>query len=155
MRLTEAGRRFYTLESALSASAPGAPGPLALFETSCVRSMHGDEATGRELLSAFVLAFANSAAASPDNRALRLLQRVVVYIIPTLNPDGYERIQRENENGALHPMQLSSTLLAVVSTGVGLTPAHICTGTDLGAAAAPTAAAADTPGGRLCTPVVR
>ena len=87
--------------------------------------MHGDEATGRELRSAFVLAFANSAAASPDNRALRLLQRVVVYIIPTLNPDGYERIQRENENGARHAMQLRRPFLRSSAPGLGSPRSHL------------------------------
>jgi Zinc carboxypeptidase len=70
--------------------------------------MHGDEVVGRELLLRFIdyllVAYAEGKAAITNNaepsldakRIIRLIDETVIYIIPSMNPDGFEMHTREN-----------------------------------------------------------
>jgi len=58
-----------------------------------VGNMHGNEPTGREILlylARFLLEEANSRD-SPDPRIVALLASTDLYILPTMNPDGFHR----------------------------------------------------------------
>lgn len=67
-------------------------------EVKLVANMHGDEVVGREMLVRFMGDLIPSAlAGQPD--AVRLLNSVDLYILPTLNPDGFLRCQRGNYHG--------------------------------------------------------
>ncbi|CAL8464154.1 g3689 [Coccomyxa elongata] len=59
-----------------------------------VANMHGDEPSGRQLLLALAeWLCANHAA---DERAKRIVEDMHLFILPSMNPDGFERRQRGN-----------------------------------------------------------
>eukprot|EP00884_Botryococcus_braunii_P009660 jgi/Botrbrau1/18696/Bobra.0386s0022.1 len=62
-----------------------------------VANMHGDEPTGRQLLLA--LAEWLCAAKDSDPRAERYIRDMHLYLLPTLNPDGFAGHMRENAAG--------------------------------------------------------
>jgi len=62
-----------------------------------VANMHGDEVVGRELMIALIRYLADNYGV--DSRVTRLLDRVDIHIMPTMNPDGFEKKTRENANG--------------------------------------------------------
>lgn len=78
---------------------PGKP------EFKYVANMHGNEATGRELL--LLLAKYLCENYKLDDRITQLINTTRIHLLPTMNPDGYEmvsptnydRIGRENANG--------------------------------------------------------
>ncbi|KAL0485637.1 carboxypeptidase M [Acrasis kona] len=65
-----------------------------------VGNMHGDEVVGREMLIQFteyvLTEYYNST--SKDYRVKNLLDSMDMYVLPSMNPDGYELKQRENVN---------------------------------------------------------
>lgn len=56
--------------------------------------MHGDEVVGREMLMRLIDLILKES--KTNNRIIRLLQSVNLFIMPTMNPDGFERGTREN-----------------------------------------------------------
>lgn len=59
--------------------------------------VHGDEVVGRELLIKFIQWIVENDGLNAE--ATLLLDNVDMYIIPTLNPDGFDALTRENANG--------------------------------------------------------
>ncbi|KAI8473598.1 MAG: hypothetical protein J3K34DRAFT_410576 [Monoraphidium minutum] len=62
-----------------------------------IANMHGNEVSGRALLP--LLAEWLCANDGKDERATRLLRDAHLFILPTMNPDGFNRRQRENNKG--------------------------------------------------------
>ena len=60
-----------------------------------VGNMHGDETVGRELLQQLVIFLAPA----DSLRTKTILSSAVIYVIPTMNPDGFAAMRRENSNG--------------------------------------------------------
>ena len=60
-----------------------------------IGNLHGDEPSGRQLLLALADHFCR-AYVSKDAGVLRLLGAVGIFIIPTMNPDGFDAHVREN-----------------------------------------------------------
>ena len=58
--------------------------------------MHGDEPTGRQLTLALAEWLCGSQAHDP--RAARLLDEALLYLLPTINPDGFASHRRENRS---------------------------------------------------------
>ena len=58
--------------------------------------MHGDEPTGRQLTLALAEWLCGSRARDP--RAARLLDDALLYLLPTMNPDGFAGHRRENRS---------------------------------------------------------
>lgn len=61
-----------------------------------IANMHGDEVVGREI-SLYLIEFLCSQYGIND-RVSRLINETNIFIIPSMNPDGYERRQRGNAN---------------------------------------------------------
>jgi carboxypeptidase D len=61
-----------------------------------VANMHGDEVVGREI-SIYLIELLCSQY-GVDERITNLVDETDIYIIPTMNPDGFERRQRGNQN---------------------------------------------------------
>ena len=57
-------------------------------------NMHGDEPTGRQLTLALAEWLCGSHGSDP--RAARLLGDALLYLLPTMNPDGFAAHRREN-----------------------------------------------------------
>ena len=53
-----------------------------------VGNMHGDETVGRQVLIYLAQYLVNEYGSNP--RVTRLLDTTEIYILPTMNPDGYE-----------------------------------------------------------------
>ena len=62
-----------------------------------ISSMHGDEITGRELLT--FLAEDMLKAYGTDPKITELINNTEIYIMPSMNPDGSKRRRRANANG--------------------------------------------------------
>src|SRR5690606_35916709 len=62
-----------------------------------VGNMHGDEAVGRELLINFVGLLLDQY--GTDARITRLVDTTRIFILPSMNPDGFENARRANNNG--------------------------------------------------------
>jgi len=62
-------------------------------------NMHGDEVVGRQLLLNLVELLCDKAAVAADPDLAQIAHNVDLYIVPSLNPDGYERDTRANANG--------------------------------------------------------
>eukprot|EP01088_Endostelium_zonatum_P020975 TRINITY_DN8003_c0_g1_i1.p1 TRINITY_DN8003_c0_g1~~TRINITY_DN8003_c0_g1_i1.p1 ORF type:complete len:465 (-),score=121.00 TRINITY_DN8003_c0_g1_i1:48-1442(-) len=62
-----------------------------------VANMHGDETVGRELLVQFITLLTSSY--GHDTRLTSLVNSTSIYIVPTMNPDGYELKRRSNARG--------------------------------------------------------
>eukprot|EP01098_Paradermamoeba_levis_P004339 TRINITY_DN1867_c0_g1_i2.p1 TRINITY_DN1867_c0_g1~~TRINITY_DN1867_c0_g1_i2.p1 ORF type:complete len:330 (+),score=80.98 TRINITY_DN1867_c0_g1_i2:95-991(+) len=60
--------------------------------------MHGDETVGRELLLRFILELVRGYQAK-DARIGKLVRKTDIYILPSMNPDGFEQGTRSNGNG--------------------------------------------------------
>jgi murein tripeptide amidase MpaA len=60
-------------------------------------NMHGDEVVGRELLLRFIYYLLSSYTAGVSN-IVTLIDSTEIYIMPSMNPDGYSANQRENAN---------------------------------------------------------
>lgn len=63
-----------------------------------IANIHGDEVVGRDLLRRFVR-YAAEGEATGDARISALLSQVTLYVLVSLNPDGYDARTRENANG--------------------------------------------------------
>jgi murein tripeptide amidase MpaA len=63
-----------------------------------ISSMHGDEITGREMTTFLIEEIA--AKYGSDAEITELVNNSEIYIMPSMNPDGSERKQRANANGA-------------------------------------------------------
>jgi carboxypeptidase D len=63
-----------------------------------IGNMHGDEVVGREMMLALVRELTSRY--STDNRIAALVNNSQIYIIPSMNPDGFEAEQRWNGNGS-------------------------------------------------------
>eukprot|EP00727_Mastigamoeba_balamuthi_P011106 m51a1_g6618 putative carboxypeptidase d (529) ;mRNA; r:41334-43158 len=61
-----------------------------------VGNMHGDEVVGRELIIRLAHHLAQNYGSSPDVR--NLVDNLDIWLVPTVNPDGYEARMRENKN---------------------------------------------------------
>lgn len=86
---TEEGRDIWALE--VSGKKKNDPGlPQLLY----VANMHGDEVVGRELM--LYLSRHLTKAYGHDPRVTTLVDRARIFIIPSLNPDGFEKEQRYN-----------------------------------------------------------
>ena len=59
-------------------------------------NMHGDEPTGRQLTLALAEWLCGSRGSDP--RAARLLDEAILYLLPTMNPDGFASRRRENRS---------------------------------------------------------
>ncbi|KAK9918404.1 hypothetical protein WJX75_003872 [Coccomyxa subellipsoidea] len=83
------GRPLWALEIS---SRPGIEEAKPSFKY--VANMHGDEPSGRQLLLAVAeWLCANHAT---DERAKRIVEEMHLFLLPTMNPDGFERRQRPN-----------------------------------------------------------
>ena len=63
-----------------------------------IANMAGDEVAGRELLLRLAYTLCSNYAGA-DAHTLYLLASSVIYIVPSMNPDGFEAGRRENANG--------------------------------------------------------
>ena len=61
-----------------------------------VGNMHGDEAVGREMLIKLIEDFA--ANFGQDSKITHLLTHAEIFIVPSMNPDGFESARRHNAN---------------------------------------------------------
>ena len=81
----------------ISATAPdqdtSAAGPKLLY----IANMHGDETTGREMMIYLIRQLVNEYATNP--RVATLVNNAQIFIMPSMNPDGFELSQRYNKNG--------------------------------------------------------
>ncbi len=72
-------------------------------EVKYVGNMHGDETVGRENLIRFIdmlcQEYINPTPTAFSDRITKLINRTDIYIIPSMNPDGFERARRENVQG--------------------------------------------------------
>lgn len=59
--------------------------------------MHGDEVVGREMLMRLIDLLLNEYGTSPN--ITKLINTTNIFIMPTMNPDGFDRGKRENSNG--------------------------------------------------------
>lgn len=62
-----------------------------------IANMHGDETVGRELLIYLARQLLNDYAT--DSRIRKLVDHAQIYLMPSMNPDGFENIRRANGNG--------------------------------------------------------
>lgn len=69
------------------------PKPKLLY----IANMHGDEVVGRELAIYYIRRLLNDYGKDP--RVTNLVNNAEIFIIPSMNPDGYEKAQRANANG--------------------------------------------------------
>ena len=81
----------------ISATPPGADtataGPKLLY----IANMHGDETVGRELALYLIRQLVRDYETSP--RVNNLVKNSQIFIMPSMNPDGFELGQRYNKNG--------------------------------------------------------
>ena len=91
------GRELYGMRIASDEEDPWKP------KVKYLGQIHGDETVGRELLIHFIDLLCSQYTRMPETsvsrRVKRLIDDVQVYVIPCLNPDGFERRQRRNANG--------------------------------------------------------
>lgn len=59
-----------------------------------VANMHGDETSGRQLLLQFAYWLCTNHDVEPD--AARIVNGMKMYLMPTMNPDGFTKLEREN-----------------------------------------------------------
>jgi len=62
-----------------------------------IANIHGDEVVGREMMFRLVEYLLSSY--GNDSRITQLINNTHIFIIPTINPDGYESCRRTNANG--------------------------------------------------------
>lgn len=63
-----------------------------------IANMHGDEVVGRELMIYLIRQLVTEFNSNP--RINKLVSNAQIYIMPSMNPDGFESGNRENANGA-------------------------------------------------------
>lgn len=80
------GRDLWALELRANVTAER---PLGQPMTKMVANMHGDETVGRELLIFLAQYLLNNY--GKVNRVTRLLNRTDIFLMPSMNPDGYNR----------------------------------------------------------------
>jgi len=85
------------IEALVLSDSPGGERELLKLMVKLVANMHGDEAVGREMLVALAQHLAVNYAT--DKRVQNLLKSVEIHLVPTMNPDGFEAVKRENNNG--------------------------------------------------------
>eukprot|EP00198_Chlamydomonas_reinhardtii_P010807 XP_001700144.1 predicted protein [Chlamydomonas reinhardtii] len=90
------GRVLYAVVASPRNPAGGAVLPRPSF--TWIGNMHGDETANRELLLRLAAGLCNGELADSDARWKALQGSTTVRIIPTMNPDGYERRTRWNAN---------------------------------------------------------
>ena len=56
-----------------------------------VANMHGNEAVGRELMLAFIEYLVTSYKSNSDPDAVKLVETTDIHIMPSMNPDGFEK----------------------------------------------------------------
>ena len=61
-----------------------------------VGNMHGDESVGREVIIALAQYLLHNY--ERDERVTRILDNTEVHLVPSMNPDGFEVVKRENHN---------------------------------------------------------
>ncbi len=71
--------------------------PLPKPKFKYIGNIHGDETVGREILIKLVETLLEQYNAT-NPRIKKLLDSIDLYIIPSMNPDGYEAVTRENKN---------------------------------------------------------
>eukprot|EP00878_Enallax_costatus_P024848 GHUV01026540.1.p1 GENE.GHUV01026540.1~~GHUV01026540.1.p1 ORF type:complete len:416 (+),score=69.75 GHUV01026540.1:694-1941(+) len=87
------GRKLWVLEIS---DKPGQQEPEPNFKY--IANMHGDETSGRMLLPMLAEWLCDSWQGG-DQRAARIVKDMHLYLMPTMNPDGFALHQRENGNG--------------------------------------------------------
>ena len=85
------GRNLWYMKAGARLDAPSG-GPRTLF----IANMHGDESAGRELMVYLLRDLL--AGYGKDERITRILNGSQVFIMPSMNPDGFEERQRWNAN---------------------------------------------------------
>ena len=56
-----------------------------------IANMHGNEAVGRELMLLFIDYLATTYKAQSNPEVTRLVDTTEIHILPSMNPDGFER----------------------------------------------------------------
>lgn len=62
-----------------------------------IANIHGDETVGRELMINLIIYFTENYGSNVQ--VTQLVDTTDIYIIPSVNPDGFERARRQNDNG--------------------------------------------------------
>eukprot|EP00210_Caulerpa_lentillifera_P000762 g737.t1 len=86
------GRELWVLEIS---SNPGITEPKPNFKF--VANMHGDEPSGRQLLLQFAYWLCTNHNVESD--ASKIINEMKLFLMPTMNPDGYQKLQRNNHDG--------------------------------------------------------
>jgi carboxypeptidase D len=86
------GRKLWALEVSRN---PGVREPEPYFKY--VGNMHGDEVVGREVCLRFIEALCSGYMAG-DAQAVALVDGASVWVLPSMNPDGFESHARANRN---------------------------------------------------------
>lgn len=87
------GRELWIVKVSDDPSLDEAPEPKLLY----VANMHGDEVVGRELMIYLIRQLVTEYGRTP--RITRLVDNAEIYIMPTMNPDGFELSRRGNSRG--------------------------------------------------------
>eukprot|EP00010_Vexillifera_abyssalis_P004347 CAMPEP_0201552470 /NCGR_PEP_ID=MMETSP0173_2-20130828/16737_1 /ASSEMBLY_ACC=CAM_ASM_000268 /TAXON_ID=218659 /ORGANISM="Vexillifera sp., Strain DIVA3 564/2" /LENGTH=468 /DNA_ID=CAMNT_0047962967 /DNA_START=14 /DNA_END=1420 /DNA_ORIENTATION=+ len=98
-----------SIENILPSGTPGGNGLWVIRITSSVKddkekpqfkyvgNMHGDEVVGREMLLRFIYTLLSGYQADSDIR--QLVDDTQIYVLPSMNPDGFDRHRRYNHAG--------------------------------------------------------
>lgn len=79
------GRRMFALEISANTQQRGLLVPMFKF----IGNMHGDEPVGRELILFMAMYLLNNYGKDPE--VTKLVDTTDIYLLPTMNPDGYAR----------------------------------------------------------------
>ncbi|KAG2434926.1 hypothetical protein HYH02_012124 [Chlamydomonas schloesseri] len=92
------GRVLYAVVAAPRPPAAAAAGALPRPSFTWIGNMHGDETANKELLLRLAAGLCSGELADNDARWKALQASTTIRIIPTMNPDGFERRTRWNAN---------------------------------------------------------
>ena len=70
--------------------------PVGVPMVKIVGNMHGDESVGREMIIALAQHLVTNY--ESDERVRRILDNTEIHLVPSMNPDGFEAVTRENYN---------------------------------------------------------